>query len=298
MSRTAEIRLVEPPQPAAVTPETVKRWIEAAEPRSVLDALVTPAVAELCLRYNVSGETNRRLSKASVAACAKALRENRWRNTGEPVIFSDAQWLNDGQHRLRAIIETGIAAVVDLRFGVPRSAFSATNSGGKRSGADALTVVGAGGNSQVASVARLVLAYELGLPGAARQRVANDAIVRAVERWDDIPAALRYPAGLPAGLKNAATLTLAFFASRTANEPAIRDFFAVMETGEGRASDPPHRFREAMLRHRGGQDSGTRVQFLALGVLAWNAWRKSPRRIDGLAWKQTMPFPRVDGLRL
>lgn len=295
------LRIVATGEPDTLSAATLRGLIEAGEPHAILDTLITPELAALCLTYNESGKTNRKMSRGGVASAAAALRENRWENTGEPVIFSDAQMMNDGQHRLRAIVETGIPAVMDLRFGVVRRAFAATNSGGKRTGGDALTVLGAANTTQAASVARLVIAYESdrsNMINAAKQRRSNDAIVRAVERWPDIPEAMRYTAELQRGLKNAAVQCLAFFALRTGNDASVRDFFKIMETGEGRASDPPHRLRETMLRHRGGQDSGTRVTFLAMGVIAWNIWRRMPRKLDSLVWKPTMEFPRVDGLRL
>lgn len=286
------------PDPAAPSLDDVQAWINDPSPRSVLDVLVTPAIAALLLHHNHPGETNRRMSKAGVAMAVQALRSGAWENTGEPVIMSDQGLLNDGQHRLAAIAETGIPARMDLRFGVPRHAFAATNSGGKRTGADALLLVGASNAVSAASVARLVLTYEIGLPAAARQRIANSAIVRAVERWPDIPEAIKFAAHLPAVLRSAPIQTLAFFAVRTANEAAVRQFFGVLESGEGHANNLPHRLREALLRHRGGQDTGTRVRFLALGIIAWNAWRATPRTLTRLDWKKNEPFPRVADLVL
>ena len=284
-----------PPVPAA---NDIRSWIEGGRPHAALDVLVTPELAGLMMEYNRPGDTNRKLNRVGVAAMSQALRAGAWENTGEPVIFSDAQLLNDGQHRLQAIMETGIPARVDLRFGIPRHAFAATNSGGKRSGATALLITGSLNVTNVSALARLVLAYEAGLPYAARQRIPNGSIVRAVERWPDISTSIRYASSLPPGVRNSATHTLAFFAQRTANEASVRGFFGILETGAGQASNPPHMLREALIRHRGGQDTGTRLQFLAMGILAWNAWRKPSHGLRRLDWRTGQPFPRVDDLVL
>jgi hypothetical protein len=297
-AKKVELSLVKA-MPDALQPEEVRRLVTAGKPHSLLDALVTPEVAKTLLEYNQAGQSNRKLSRATVDLLARSILDGTWENTGEAVIVSDAELLNDGQHRLEAVIAAGMPARMDLRFGVPRHAFAATNSGAKRTAAHALTLLGATNAVQVSTAARMVLAYDAGLPAAARQRIPNAEIVRAVEeRWPDLPDAMRYSAPLPAQVRNAATMTLAFFASRTANEPAIRDFFAVLESGAGRVDDPPHRLREALLRHRGGQDTGTRVRFLALGIIAWNAFRKAPHRLSKLEWRPGEPFPRVDGLAL
>lgn len=284
----------------ALDEATLVRAIESGERACFLDVLVTRELALVCMRYNTSGVTNRNLKLRSVERYEAAARQNRWRNTGEPVIFSNQKMMNDGQNRLTAIINTGIPLVMDIRIGISRDAFSVTNTGGKRSGADALTIVGSkAGIPTVSAVARLTLAYEEGLPRAAHRGFANDEIVRAVERWPDIPETMRYASSLPAGMRNASMHTLGFFASRTANESTVQEFFKVLKTGAGNPDNPPHRLHQALLRHRGGQDTNTRVHFLALGILAWNAYRdRDGRPMKRLAWNSTSDFPKVDGLKL
>jgi hypothetical protein len=60
------------------------------------------------------------------------LRAGQWINAGEPVIISDTGCLNDGQHRLTAIMRNGIPAVMDLLMGIARDAFTATGTGARR----------------------------------------------------------------------------------------------------------------------------------------------------------------------
>lgn len=284
----------------AVTVREVKAWAESGDPRSVIDVLITPEIAKALLKYNSSGETNRNLSQSYVDAAALAMRNGEWENTGEAIIMSDDGLLNDGQHRLRAIVESGLSCVMDLRFGVKRSAFASTNSGRKRSGGDALTIAHIREASTVAAAARLALTYQIGLPSAARQRVENTAIVRAVQRWPDIEAAVAVTGTLRKPFRNAATNTLAFFAMRTANDASVREFFEILRWGEGKADNPPHMLRDFMTISPVGQgrDTGTKVRAFAACIIAWNAWRKPGKSKPNLYWKESQRFPVCEDLKL
>lgn len=279
----------------------VKDWITSGESRSVIDVLVMPPVARELLKYNAPGETNRNLSRAYIDSTAAELRDGKWENTGEPVIMSDEGILNDGQHRLQAIVETGIGCIMDLRFGIRRHAFANTNSGRKRTGGDALVLAGVTESFATSATARLVLCYSRGLPRTADQRVSNGDIVAAVERWPDLIPALRVTKALRKPLRNAPTNALAFFAMRTANEASVAEFFDILRTGEGKQNNPPHLLRDYMMvTHSGhGHDTHTRVRSFAACILAWNAWRapQKERKLN-LYWKENQAFPVCEGLEL
>lgn len=282
-----------------LTMRQVQAWVESGDPRSVIDVTVTPEIARLLLRYNRPGDTNRPVSDVYVAAAVGEIEKGLWQNTGEPIIMSKAAILNDGQHRLEAIIRSKIPCVMDLRFGVSRAAFAATNSGRKRSGADALGLLGVPERHALAAAARGAIVYQQGLPAAMYQRTSNGDIVRAVEQWPELVEAVKLTPTLGRGRRSAATNTLAFFALRTANRASVEEFFAIVKTGEGNASNPPHRLHEFLLARHVTPDSTThRIRCLAAGIIAWNAWRKAetlPRPID---WHTRRPFPVVDGLTL
>jgi len=287
------------PKATSLDIEEILDLITSKRSCSKIDVVVTPEMAKAMLRYNTPGVTNRRLKHASVAQIVADLQDGIWENTGEPIIFSNTGFLNNGQHRLQAIVESGITAVLDIRFGVSRRAFAATDSGNKRTGGDALTLLGIPNQTNVSAAARLVLAYEKGLPNAARRRIANQEIVYAVERWSDIAGAVKYTANLPRFLRNAAVDVLAFFALRTAKESSVKEFFGLLEAGagSGHASSPPRRLWDVIIHHSGGQDTGTRVSNLAYCIIAWNAWQ-AQHRMPRITWTPDELFPKVNGLIL
>lgn len=53
-------------------------------------------------------------------------------NTGEPLILSSEGVLNNGQHRLLAVAEADAVVDMDVRFGIPRRAFTKTDIGAPR----------------------------------------------------------------------------------------------------------------------------------------------------------------------
>jgi hypothetical protein len=282
-----------------VTATEVLGWIEACEPRSELNVIITPEIARAILIYNEAGVTNRKLRSRGVDSTVRALKHGMWENTGEPIIFSDIRTLNDGQHRLEAIAEAGIPAIMDLRFGVPRKAFASTNTGRARTAGDTLHINGTADAAAIAIIARWVLYYERGLPGSAAQQISNAEIVAACTRWPDIGDATQTVRGLKSPFKLASLRTLAFLASRCHAEKAREGFFDVIKTGQGETANPAHRYREFLIRNANvSQDRGERSRSLAIGIVAWNLYRDPDSWGQQLRWRVQDGFPSVQGISL
>jgi hypothetical protein len=290
---------VVPKAPGSVTSKQVRAWIEAGNPLSVIDVLVTPEIAKTILEYNRPGEANRPVTRAGVKAVAFALMRAEWTNTGEPIIMSDERLLNDGQHRLTAVVETGIAVPMDLRFGIARAAYPATNSGGSRSAGQALSGMGLTNTMRLAAVLRIGLAYEDGLPSSLRWRMPNARIAEALHRWPDAVQGARVCGTMPKPFRVSMVGGLAFLAGRSARERLVTAFFDELKTGIGKASSPPMRLREALLAAGLSREETQRASGLALGILAWNAYRRGETiKANALAWASGDPFPKMERLKL
>jgi hypothetical protein len=290
---------VVPKVPSTITPKQVREWVESGESRSVIDVMVTPEIATVLLSYNRPGETNRNLSRSNVRTTTESLSRKNWINTGEPIIISDEAILNDGQHRLTGIIETGIPAVMDLRFGISRRAFAATNSGAKRTGGQALLGMGAINTNALAALLRVVLAYQDGMPQGLFSRISNIRILEASERWPEAQEALTILHRLPKPIANSTMAGLIFFALHSANRAIVDEFFLVVETGEGKASNPPHKLRETLISSVPKVNNGAhRAVQLAIGILAWNAFRNNEIIPGKLHWRVGQEYPKVDRLKL
>ncbi len=84
------------------------------------------ALAEATLSYNTG---NRRVNRRKLEVLAKQMVSGEFENTGEPIIISAEGVLNNGQHRLFAVIEADAVIDMDVRFGIPRKAFTKTDTG-------------------------------------------------------------------------------------------------------------------------------------------------------------------------
>jgi len=98
------------------------KWIDeklAEARKEPVTELVTlsPALASILLERN---ENNRPLSATGVERIKRDLEQGRWVFNGESIIVSIDGKLNDGQHRCRAVVETGISIRMVIVFGPRR----------------------------------------------------------------------------------------------------------------------------------------------------------------------------------
>ena len=96
---------------------------------------VTPEVAKRYLETNI--EKNRKINKNTLRRYCKDIVDGNWcESTGETIKITENGVLVDGQHRLMAIIETGIPHYFDFVFGVSDYAFKYIDTGKPRGAHD------------------------------------------------------------------------------------------------------------------------------------------------------------------
>ncbi len=100
---------------------------------------ITPAKAAEYLKSNT---LNRPLSKNYVLALADQMRRGQWRMNGEAIIFSESGRLLDGQHRLAAIIKSGVSVTMAVTRGISEDVFHTIDTGKGRTGADVFAIAG------------------------------------------------------------------------------------------------------------------------------------------------------------
>lgn len=100
---------------------------------------VTPQAAEKLLKLN--SKLNRNISRARVEMYKWALRTGQWTPNHQGVGINCDGSLLDGQHRLLAIIETGIGAWMNVTTGVPVEAMDKVDNHFARSAVDGVAIV-------------------------------------------------------------------------------------------------------------------------------------------------------------
>lgn len=104
---------------------------------------ITPSAAATILQaMQVSGFINRPFSQDTANKYAADMRSRRFWANGQPLIFDLTGICIDGQHRLSAVISTGIALRTYCVFGIPREAARTIDQGRSRTVSHAIHMDG------------------------------------------------------------------------------------------------------------------------------------------------------------
>lgn len=107
--------------------------------------LIDPARAA---EYLLANCANRPLSPTTVERYAQQMKRGLWRLNGEGIIFDRDGNMIQGQHRMHAIIKSGISQSMLVVRGVETEAFETLDTGLKRSPADVLSLAGIRGDNR------------------------------------------------------------------------------------------------------------------------------------------------------
>ena len=88
--------------------------------------IIKPQQAETWLEMS---KDNRTLTNHKVREYANEIKSGRWRYTHQGIAFDNEGYLLDGQHRLKAIMEAGIAIKTVIAYGVARGEFTIIDRG-------------------------------------------------------------------------------------------------------------------------------------------------------------------------
>lgn len=109
---------------------------------------ITPEIAKEYLKYNTF---NRTPSSRSVDVLADQMSRGQWQMNGQAIIFADNGKLLDGQHRLLAIIKSGVAIETVVTRGIKEESFVSLDTGHSRSAGDIFTIAGVKNSKAIAA---------------------------------------------------------------------------------------------------------------------------------------------------
>ena len=118
---------------------------------------ITPEIATALLESN---HDNRKVSDTIVNQYASDMAAGRWKMTGQPIIIADNGSLNDGQHRLWAVMKSGAAVDMLVIRGTTRDSRDAIDTGKARSSGDVLQMFHIPDGNGVAALAQCVISWE------------------------------------------------------------------------------------------------------------------------------------------
>lgn len=110
--------------------------IHGADTEIVAEVMtIRPQDAAEWLKCN---KVNRPLRKSKIRKIAREIREGQWQLNGQAIVIAENEDVLDGQHRLLAVIESGIPIKSLVVYGISQEAFKTMDTGTPRTGADAL----------------------------------------------------------------------------------------------------------------------------------------------------------------
>lgn len=255
---------------------------------------VTPDMASDWLSYR-NHPKNRPLSKSVAGKYQADMESGRWALTPEGLIFDTQGQIISGQHRLKAVANSGKSFQFWVFPDQPRDIFDVVDQGYKRTAAHVLRVPHA---VSIANAARHLAALadgdRWGMPRF--PKITTPEIVETFRAWPEITwyateASTVYGStGMPVG----AHLALLAQAARTEHIGRIEPWLDALHTGASLAPG------DARLALRNRFQSGIQVisgvnrrdLAYALMVKAWNAFVQD-QDITLLRWSKNEVLPRV-----
>lgn len=142
--------------------DPIDTWIKrgASEVFSVT-TMVSPEMAARLLERNSDNRPVRwKGATRCVEAYAKAMQRGEWMLNGEAIIVASDGNLNDGQHRLNAVVAAQVPVPMVVQFGVERDSRHTLDQGIARTPGHILAMQGERSTNQLASALHFLWCYE------------------------------------------------------------------------------------------------------------------------------------------
>ena len=279
------------------------RWLINNPPADLCKIItITPDMAEAMMERNASEEwKNRPHSERGLLRYARAMKSGNWPLTGEPIIFSKAGNLINGQHRLMACISAGVPFPCAVMFGIDDNAFKFIDIGIVRGAGHIFAIEGVPNYNAISAAARLLFAYK----GATNWRggnveVENDTLLQFYYRHDRLQESFEYSRALHRELRLAGRWSIFLhYICAEKNRGAADTYFEQISSGVGitSKSSPAFKVRKRLLENAlSTSDKLSDAHCAAFIVKGWNAVREN-RTLELLKWRTEQSpeecFPRA-----
>lgn len=278
--------------------------------------LVTPSLAEQWLQHNLH---NRPVRKFGLKRYVERMERGKWRVSPDAIAFDQHGHLRNGQHRLRAVVETGTPQYFIVGKNFEEDVFPFMDGGFQRSLADHLHAEGFTNVNNVAAVLRPIA--NIAKTGAVtRHNSSGTASSNLLDTDDYIDYAKRYRDEASLAASRASTIAsrnpgmtpgavIGIILCLYGQEHPIEDFITAVVDGIGieDARSPAYLLRKRLEQAR-RQDANReysirqrntarmpRYEMLAYWTLAANLWARGEKRtmIKWVPTKQN-PFPQPE----
>lgn len=240
-----------------------------------------------------NSENQRSVKRANLTKIENCIRDGLFVLNGETIIISETGKLLNGQHRIIAVINTGIGIWTVLVEGIPDSYFPTIDSGSSRSFKDVLKIRGDANAYHVSSsISRLAEYLKSPLSVGSGTVFSNQELFDVRATAPDIIDSVR-------SVKNSAgriiPVSRAAWLHYLANQECPQkcaEFFEALGSGLMLTAESPiYQLRNRLQNDRTGMAMPIR-EAMALLVKAWNA-HASDKPMRVLRWAESEQFPRL-----
>jgi len=266
-------------------------WLKrGADEIFTVTATVTPELAQRLLDRNPGNRPLRwKGDSRSVEAYARAMLRGEWLLNGEAIIISSDGQLNDGQHRLNGVIESGMAIPMHLTFGVERDSRHTVDQGAARTPGQVLAMMGEKTYNTLAHALQFVWAYDG--DRHFQNRPTMEQLLKTLEQHPNIRDTLHQASLLSSDFRaSIGYMGGSHYVCRRINEQVADDFLAAVKTGLN-ISDPKSavfRLRKRLIDHTAKRENIPAVEQAALYIKAFNAVLQN-RSVGQLVWRRYGP---------
>lgn len=255
---------------------------------------ITPELATKMLEKNFN---NRKISDRHVVYLSNQMRDNQWQFDGQPVRFDKFGRLLDGQHRLSAVVKSGKTIQFLIVSGLDESTFKVMDTGKNRSAGDVLSVMGLKYSTDIASIAKTVLAFKRNSFSHSATRVVNSEIVEWYNNNDNIVDIIRQADSHRSsfsGVLSRSHISVFMYLFNEINIEASEEFIRKLCTGLAIDIDSPiFILRKKLISDKMSKARLPQREKFALICKAWNLYRLD-KKCRVLKWnKETEKFPNL-----
>lgn len=268
------------------------------DPRKPSSAIIyiDPAMALRMLEKNVH---NRNENPRIVKIYSRDMSAGRWALNGDAIKFATDGSLLDGQHRLLAIVDSGVTVPMFVVRGLPRETQVTMDRGMKRTAGQALVLAGVTSHPNIlAATARIVRAIFAGAQYVEQFDATTSEIMQTVRELPELAEAVEFTSTLYRSIDCTHTVAAyCFFRLAAIDRAAAEKFFTSAAKGTDLSEGDPilaliRAFRTASRERR----TVTRTAAISAIFRAWNHWRAGNQlqllRILSKQERLTIPEPK------
>lgn len=250
--------------------------------------MIDPQTAQSYLTRNIG---NRKINDKVVGLYTRLMRDGKWILSNYSIVFSDTNILLNGQHRLTAVIKSGVTCPFSVQRGVPEMNKKYMDNGHLRTAANALELDGVLNAVRIASIIRSLynLRKKTILAVTGQTRYSNGDISDEYFAHSDFynkvqdEAHRLYPKGRVLNISEYGSLIAYLSADLHHDFDKVVSFFREVAGVNTPTNNVTTMLRIAILTDKMSRYRMTRERRMKLIIKAWNTWLIG-KQVKQLSW--------------